>query len=69
LLYSQLLSRQKQEDLEFKVSLGKVSKTLSQKQNTNKKIGGMAQVADHFPSICKALDSICEKKEKKENFM
>jgi hypothetical protein len=30
-----------QEDFKFKTNLGKVSKTLSQKQNTNKKAGSM----------------------------
>jgi hypothetical protein len=32
------LRRQRKEDHEFKASLGKVSETLSKKQNTNKKV-------------------------------
>jgi hypothetical protein len=41
---SQLLRRWRQEDGEFEASLGKVSKTLSQKQNANKKVKDMVQV-------------------------
>jgi hypothetical protein len=35
-LYPRLLEKQRQEDLNFEASLAKVSKTLSQKQNTNR---------------------------------
>jgi hypothetical protein len=42
--------RQRQEDPGFKASTSKVSKTLSRKQNTNKRAGGVAQV---LPSIKK----------------
>jgi hypothetical protein len=38
-----LLRRQRQEDDEFKASLSKVSKILSQKQNTNERTGCAAQ--------------------------
>jgi hypothetical protein len=34
----------RQEDHEFKASLGKGSENLSEKQNTNKRAGGVAQV-------------------------
>jgi hypothetical protein len=36
----------RQEDGEFKASPGKVSKTRSQKQNTNKKTGGVVPVVE-----------------------
>jgi hypothetical protein len=37
-----MLKRQRKEDHKFKTSPGKVIKTLSQKQNTNKRAGGRA---------------------------
>jgi hypothetical protein len=37
----------RQEDCELEASLGKVSKTLSQKQNINKRVEGMVQVVEH----------------------
>jgi hypothetical protein len=46
-----------------------VSETLSQKQNTHKRAGDMAQVLPHLPSIHKALNSIpspTQKKKKKK---
>jgi hypothetical protein len=46
-LLSQLLRRWRQEDLEFKVSLEKVTKTLSQKQDTNIRAGSVTQVVNH----------------------
>jgi D-mannonate dehydratase len=56
------------EDLEFKTSLGKVSETLSQKQNKNKRTGGIAQVVEHLPSkfnVLSWVQSQVLKKEKK----
>jgi hypothetical protein len=43
---------------ELKVNLGKVNKTLYQKQNTNERAGGMTQVVECLPSIQKDLGSI-----------
>jgi hypothetical protein len=50
--------RWRQENLKFKASQGKVSKTLSQKQNTSHRAGSMAQVIKHLFSMCEAMDSI-----------
>jgi hypothetical protein len=36
----------------------KVSKSLSQKQNKNKRARYITQVVEHFPSKCETLDSI-----------
>jgi hypothetical protein len=47
-LQFQLLKRWRQEDQEFRVCLGKVSRTLSQKQNTNNRVRGMVQVLKHL---------------------
>jgi prolyl-tRNA editing enzyme YbaK/EbsC (Cys-tRNA(Pro) deacylase) len=49
--------RCRQADRKFEVSLGKVSKTLSRKQNTNKKAVGMVQVVEHLPSKQQTLGS------------
>jgi hypothetical protein len=49
--------RLRQEDVEFEASLGKVSKVLSRKENTNKRARSVAQVVKHLLSICKALGS------------
>jgi hypothetical protein len=49
------LGRRRQEDVEFQASLGKFSKTLSQKQNTdNKRAVGIVQVVEHLPGKFKA---------------
>jgi hypothetical protein len=54
-----LFRRQRQENGEFKARLGKVKKTLSQKQNTNKKgVGSMAQAVEYLLSIQEALHLI-----------
>jgi hypothetical protein len=61
-------ARKKQENHEFNASPGKVIKNLSLKQkykkqkeqtnkNINKRARGIAQVAYHLPSMCKALGS------------
>jgi hypothetical protein len=39
------------EEHEFQVSRGKVRETLSQKQKTNKRTGGVAQVAEHMIEV------------------
>jgi hypothetical protein len=66
-LQSQLLRRQRKEDHKFKVSIGKVSETLPQNQNTNKKAGGMAQeVVQHLPRMHKDLGSVPVLKNKEE---
>jgi hypothetical protein len=41
-----------------KVSPGKISETLSQKQNRTKGVGGVAQVVEHWASKPKAVGSI-----------
>jgi hypothetical protein len=43
------LGRLRLEDEEFKASPGKVSKNLSQKQNTNKRAKDISQVVEHLP--------------------
>jgi hypothetical protein len=48
----------RQEDHEFKASLGKVSEALSQTQNKKERTGGIAQGVEHLPSMHKALDSM-----------
>jgi hypothetical protein len=40
-----------QSQREFKASPGKVSKTLSQKQNENKRAGGLAQIVEYLPWV------------------
>jgi hypothetical protein len=69
-----VIGRQRQEDHEFKTSPGKVSKTLSQKQNTNKRTGSIAQVVEDLPSPCLGLvrgpvlnPKNCFKKKKTKN--
>jgi hypothetical protein len=52
---SQLLSRQRQEDGDFKASWGKVCETLSQKQNM--RAAGMAEVVEHLSTVSEALGS------------
>jgi hypothetical protein len=49
----------------FKASLGKVRR-LFQKQNKNKRVGGIPQVVQHLPSIRKTLGSSLVKPKKKE---
>jgi hypothetical protein len=58
--------RCRQEDHKFENSPGKVSGTLSQKQNTNKKATGVAQEVEHLPSLSKALGSTPSPKIKKK---
>jgi hypothetical protein len=50
--------RLRQENLEFKTSTGKVSKTLSQKGNKNKRDGIVTQVVEPLPSKHEALSLI-----------
>jgi hypothetical protein len=53
---------------EFKASLGKVINTLSQKQNTNKRIMVVVQVVEYLPCKPEALGSIpgTERKRRKK---
>jgi hypothetical protein len=44
-----IAASQEVEDLAFKTSQGKISKTLSQKQNTNKRAESVAQVVELWP--------------------
>jgi hypothetical protein len=55
---------QKQEDHKFEASLGKDSETLSQRQNTNKRDGGVAQVVECLPSMCPEKNADLESRSK-----
>jgi hypothetical protein len=48
----------RQEDSEFEASPGKVRETLSQKQNKNRRAGGVTQDVEHLSAMLKALGSI-----------
>jgi hypothetical protein len=49
---SLLLRRQRQKNLKFEASLGqKLGRLQSQKENTNKRTGGMVEVIEHYPSM------------------
>jgi hypothetical protein len=48
---SQLLGSQRQEDLKFEASWGKVSEILSQNQHKNKRASNIAQVVEAMGSI------------------
>jgi hypothetical protein len=43
--------RWRKEDHDFEANLGKLSETLSQKQNKKAVGGGMAQMVEYLPSI------------------
>jgi hypothetical protein len=72
---------ERQEDHEFKASLDKVTETLAQKQNSNKRTGVMAQVLEHLLSkgkthsttkTKKQLQSLCAEREhhlERQNFL
>jgi hypothetical protein len=49
---------------QFKARLCKVSDSLSQKENTNKDAGGMAQAIESLPSMYKTCGSISTAKNK-----
>jgi hypothetical protein len=49
--------RPRKEDHKFQASPGKVSETLSQKQNQIKRTGSIVQVVEHLPSMHKTLGS------------
>jgi hypothetical protein len=53
----------------LKASPDKVSVTLSQKQNKNKRIGDLAQVVEYMSSMHKTLDSIPSTEKKKVCFV
>jgi hypothetical protein len=57
---------QREESWDFPASPEKVTKILSQEQDTNKRDGGMAQVEEHLLSIHEALSSIPNTTKKKE---
>jgi hypothetical protein len=54
-LQSQLLRRYRQEDCKFKANLDKVSETLPQKQNTNKRAGAWLKRPSSIPNTAKII--------------
>jgi hypothetical protein len=53
-----VISATQQRDHKFKANLGKVSETLPQKQNKNKRAAGVGRVVEHLLRLTEALGSV-----------